>query len=104
VFDTPDKTRYYRVWENPAAEKVVEEGEEGGRITRVPPVDFTETLNFDSNGEKTKIVKHSAMLYGRHANDKVDEYLLVSADDYADTAFVHLLIGLELNPASLEVI
>lgn len=104
VFDTPDKTRYYRVWENPGAEKVVEEGEDSARITRVPPVDFSETLNFDSNGEKTEIVKHSAMLYGRHANDKVDEYLLVSVDEYADTAFVHLLIGLELNPTSLEVI
>ncbi|MGO9567154.1 MAG: DUF2491 family protein [Desulfomonilaceae bacterium] len=104
VFDTPDKTRYSRVWENPGAEKVVEEGEGRERITRVPPVDFSETLYFDSDGEKTEMVKHSAMLYGRHANDKVDEYLLVGLDEYADTAFVHLLIGLELNPSSLDVI
>lgn len=104
VFDTSDKTRYTRIWENPGAEKVVDEGEGGERITRVPPVDFTETLYVDANGEKTEIVKHSAMLYGRHANDKVDEYLLVGLDEYADTAFIHLLIGLELNPSSLEVI
>jgi Protein of unknown function (DUF2491) len=104
VFDTPDKTRYYRVWENPASEKVVEEGEGDERITRVPPVDFLETLHLDANGGKMEMVKHSAMLYGRHANDKVDEYLLVGVDEYADTAFVHLLIGLELNPSSLDII
>jgi len=103
-FDTPDKTRYYRVWENPGAEKVLEQGEGGERITRVPPVQFSETLYFDSTGEKTETVKHSAMLYGRHANDNVDEYLLVGLDEYADTAFIHLLIGLELNPGSLNVI
>ncbi len=104
IFDTPDQTRYYRVWGDPGAEKVVEEGEGGERITRVPPVEFSETLYFGSNDEKTEIVKHSAMLYGRHANDKVDEYLLVGLDEYPDTAFIHLLIGLELNPASLDVI
>ena len=104
VFDTPDKTRYYRVWENPGAEKVVEGGEGGERITRVPPVDFSETLYFDSNGKKTEIVKHSAMLYGRHANDNVDEYLLVGLSEYADTSFVQVLVGLELNPSSLDVI
>jgi len=104
VFDTPDKTRYYRVWENPGAEKVVEKGEGGDRITRVPPVDFSETLYFDSNGKKTEIVNHSAMLYGRHANENVDEYLLVGLNEYADTSFVQVLIGLELNPNSLDVI
>ncbi len=104
IFDTPDKTRYYRVWEDPGAEKVVEEGEGGERITRVPPVEFSETLYVGSNGDKTQIVKHSVMLYGRHANDKVDEYLLVGLDEYPDTAFIHLLIGLEINPASLDVI
>ena len=61
----------------------------------MPPVDFSETLYLGTDGEKTEIVKHSAMLYGRHANDKVDEYLLVGLDEYADTAFIHLLIGLE---------
>jgi hypothetical protein len=44
------------------------------------------------------------MLYGRHANDNVDEYLLVGLNEYADTSFVQLLIGLELNPSSLDVI
>jgi hypothetical protein len=67
-------------------------------------VDFSETLYFDSNGKKTEIVKHSAMLYGRHANDNVDEYLLVGLNEYADTSFVQVLIGLELNPSSLDVI
>ena len=38
VFDTSDKTRYYRIWENPGAEKAVEEGEGGETNNRACPL------------------------------------------------------------------
>ena len=60
VFDTPDKTRYYRVGRIREL-KVVEEGEERDSEEPVcPPCEIlSETLYLDSNGNKTEIVKHS---------------------------------------------
>jgi hypothetical protein len=104
VFQTKDGAQYYRVWENPGAEIVLEDDGRGNRITRIPPVQFMEKICFDEYGRESEIVKYDSMLYGRHVNDNADEYLLVSAVSERDGASVQLMVGMELGAAALKVI
>jgi hypothetical protein len=104
VFQTKDGTQYSRVWDNPDARTVVEQDDQGKQMTRIPPVEFLETVYLDSFGEKKESVKYDSMLYGRHINENVDEYLLLSAVNDKDGASVQIMVGIELEPASIKVI
>jgi hypothetical protein len=103
-FQTKDGTQYLRVWDNPDQENVVQEDDQGNRITRIPPFQFTETICLDAYGEQTEKVNYDSMLYGRRVNDNSDEYLLVSAVEAEDGASVQIMVGIELQPASIKVI
>lgn len=104
IFQTKDGAQYFRVWEDQDAELVVEEDNRGNKLTRIPPVQFIETIYIDPYGQKTETVKYDSMLYGRRVNDNVDEYLLVSAVDETSGASVQIMVGIELEPASIKVI
>lgn len=103
-FQTKDGTEYFRVWQDDGAEQVVEEDESGNRITRIPPVQLEETVYLDPYGKEKETVRYDSMLYGRHVNDKVDEYILLSAIDEQDGASIQLMVGIEVAPASIKVI
>ncbi len=68
------------------------------------PLEFTETLYHDAYGVDSESVNHMAMLYGRRANDKVNEYLLLSAVEESEGASVQIMVGLALEPSALVVI
>lgn len=104
LFQLKDQTQYVRVWENDEREAVLDQNRDGGAITHIPPVQFLETLYYDPYGERTETLKHDAMLYGRHVDQDVDEYLLVAAVNENDGASVQIMVGLELSPASLKII
>jgi hypothetical protein len=104
VFQIKDGTQYLRVWQNDGAETVVEEDGSGNRLTRIPPVQLEETLYLDPYGKETEIVKYESMLYGRHANDSVDEYVLLAAVEEKDGASIQIMVGIELAPAAIKVI
>jgi hypothetical protein len=67
-------------------------------------VRFVETIYLDPFGEKTETVTYETMLYGRHVNESVDEYLMISAVDESDGASVQIMVGLELASPSIKVI
>jgi hypothetical protein len=104
VFQTKDNTQYVRVWEDEDAQTIIEEDPQGNRVTRIPPVQLTETIYLDPYGRQTETVKYDSMLYGRTVNENVDEFLLVSAVEAKDGASVQIMVGIELQPASIKVI
>ncbi len=97
VFQTKDQVQYERVWGGDTAAV-------GGKINRVRPLEFLETVHLDPYGEQTKTIKWDSMLYGRHVNKEVNEYLLLSAVQDQDEAAIQIMVGLEINPDSLKVI
>jgi hypothetical protein len=103
VFQTKDGAQYFRVWGSDDDGTVVEEGPDG-KITRVPPLKFSETLYLDPFGGESDTVNYESMLYGRHVNDTVDEYLIVSAVEEKNGASVQIMVGMELAPTSIKVI
>jgi hypothetical protein len=104
LFQTKDGARYDRVWQNPDARVIVEQDEHGNQLARIPPVEILETVYADPYGEQTETVKYDSMLYGRHLNDSVDEYLLVSAVSEKDGASVQIMTGIPLEPTTIKVI
>jgi hypothetical protein len=104
IFQTKEGTQYFRVWEDEEAEVVVEQDAQGNRLTRIPPVEFLESVYHDPYGKETETVKYDSMLYGRHINENIDEYLLVSAVNEQDGACVRIMVGIGLEPSSLKVI
>lgn len=104
VFDTRNAKRYFRVWENPDALRVVEQDASGNQINRIPPVSFFEDLRLDPYGKNSETIKYDSMLYGRNIDENVDEYLLVSAAQERDGASVQIMVGIPLEPASIKVI
>ncbi len=104
VFQTKDGTSYERVWEDAGAETVIEEDEHGNRLTRIPPVPLYEVVYMDPFGQQRETVRYESMLYGRHVNDQVDEFLLVSSVEESDGASIQIMAGIELGPASIKVI
>jgi hypothetical protein len=71
---------------------------------RIIPLTFTETLE-QADGNRS-FARHTAMLYGRPvecAGGGRWEYLLVSAIEAGDgTAWVDLMLGLDLDPAMVK--
>jgi hypothetical protein len=103
-FQTKDGSDYMRVWQDDAAEHVVEEDESGNQITRIPPLQLEETIYLDPYGKEKEVVRYESMLYGRHVNEKVDEFILLSSVDEQDGASIQLMVGIEVGPASIKVI
>ncbi len=104
IFETKNSKRYFRVWENPDAIRVLEQDASGNQINRIPPVSFLEDLRLDPYGKSSETVKYDSMLYGRNVNENVDEYLLVSAAQDREGASVQIMVGIPLEPASVKVI
>jgi hypothetical protein len=104
IFQTKDQTQYSRVWDNEDSKTVVQEDAQGNQLTRIPPVPFTEKIYLDPYGQATETVEYESMLYGRHVNENVDEYLLLSAVNEKDGASIQLMVGIALEPSSLKVI
>ncbi|MGC8906975.1 MAG: DUF2491 family protein [Desulfomonilaceae bacterium] len=104
IFQLKDGTLYWRVWENDDAQMIVQQDAQGEPITHIPPVQFIETMYYDVYGDRSETLKHDAMLYGRHVNQDVDEYLLISAVNEKEGASVQIWLGLELSPAALKII
>jgi hypothetical protein len=103
IFQTKDGSQYARVWQNDDAENVLEEDESGNRLTRIPPVNFEERVYMDPYGSEQEIVRYDAMLYGRHVNENVDEFILLSAVEEHEGASIQLMAGIEVSPASIKV-
>jgi hypothetical protein len=105
VFDTKDGGRYSRSWENTGPETVVGM-EENLQITRIPPVQFQETIYLDENGRSVEQVDYTAMLYGRWVSeeDGIAEYLLVSAVEDREGAAVRMMVGLDIRPNNLKIL
>jgi hypothetical protein len=96
AFQTKDEILYDRVW---AGEGPVGSGE----VDRVAPFEFAETVYHDPYGEDWESVKYFSMLYGRHINEQVDEYLLLSAVEEEEGASIQIMVGVEIDPGSLVV-
>lgn len=104
VFDTKNGKRYFRVWENPDSMKILEQDASGNQINRIPPLSLLEDVRMDPYGKTSEMVKYDSMLYGRHVNDNVDEYLMLSATQERDGASIQIMVGILLEPASIKVI
>jgi hypothetical protein len=95
AFQTQDEILYGRVWSG---------GRTGtGQVDRVAPVEFEEAVYHDSDGTQCESVKYRSMLYGRHVNERVDEYLLLSAVEEEDGAAIQIMVGIDIDPGSLVV-
>jgi hypothetical protein len=94
---------YERVWENQAQERVVPNA---SGVTRIPPVELLETLYSDPWGLEKEKIRYASMLYGRHVNDNVDEFLLLSLveENNGTEASIQIMVGMELAPATLQII
>ncbi|MGC8602488.1 MAG: DUF2491 family protein [Desulfomonilaceae bacterium] len=104
IFDTKTSIRFFRVWENTEAVRIVQQDESGSQIDRIPPVPFVETIYLDPYGEKTETVTYDTMLYGRQVTENVNEFLMISAADKSNGASIQIMVGLELAPTSIKII
>jgi len=93
AFETRDGVLFDCAWDDADAD-------------RVAPFELQETVYLDSAGQQTVTVDHQAMLYGRWADeeDEVAEYVLLSAEDQDETAFVHIQVGVDVNPMGIKVV
>jgi hypothetical protein len=94
---------YFRAWDNELEQVVIEQNEEGN-ITRIPPVELTETIYGDPFAGEVRKVKLTSMLYGRDVTDSVQEYMMVSVAEDKDGASIQIIIGLPLEPTSIKVL
>jgi hypothetical protein len=91
-FRLDDGTEYSRIWFDTT---------EG----HAKPVVFTESVYEDPESDECGEIVHSVMLYGRNLEQsKKNEYLLVSIEDYEGERTVELMVGVDLETASLKVI
>jgi hypothetical protein len=102
VFQLKDGTQYDRVWEDEDSMRIVEQDDQGTRITRIPPLEYLETIYSDRTGGSMETVKYDTMLYGRQVNESVYEYLMVSAVNDQEGASVQIMVGIELQPGSIR--
>jgi Protein of unknown function (DUF2491) len=92
VFRLDDGTEFPRMWFDTT---------EG----HAAPVEFTESVYEDPDSDEHSDVFHKVMLYGRNLEaGKKNEYLLVSAESYEGQQTVELMIGVDLELATLKVI
>jgi len=103
-FQIKDGTVYYRVWDSQGGENPTAGDQQSSSMSRIAPVHLEEMIYMDPYGEQKEMVRYESMLYGRHVNDNVDEYLLVSAAEEINGASVQIMLGIDLQPASIKVI
>ncbi len=90
-FRLADGTRYVRIWFD---------NTEGW----APPVEFTETVHDEADGSDSRDIRQKVMLYGRGIdNDRRAEYLLLSVEDSDGEATVELMVGIDVDPATMKV-
>ncbi len=69
------------------------------------PVAFWESVYEDPESDECDEIYHQGMLYGRNLDDdRKNEYLLISAESYNDEKTVEIMIGVDLELATLKVI
>ena len=91
-FHLDDGTEYSRVWFDTT---------EG----HAKPVIFTESVYDDPDSDECSQITHALMLYGRNLEQgKKNEYLLVSVESYEGERTVELMVGVDIETASLNVI
>jgi hypothetical protein len=102
VFQLKDGSQYSRAWEDEDAMTVVEQDDQGNQITRIPPLEYLETICHDRTGRSMETVKYDTMLYERQVNESLFEYLMVSAVNDQEGASVQIMVGIELQPGSIQ--
>lgn len=103
VFDLKDGTRYFRAWENPGDEIIVQENATD-KITHIPPVKLVETVYADPFGDEKRRIEYDSMLYGRDVTSDIQEYMMASVASEPGSATVQIIIGLPMEPASIKVL
>ncbi len=92
VFRLEDGTEYSRLWFDTT---------EG----YAKPVIFTESVYDDPDSDECSDIVHTLMLYGRNLEQGImNEYLLVSAEEYEGERTVELMVGVDIEIANLKVI
>ncbi|MDH3347196.1 MAG: YjfK family protein [Desulfobulbaceae bacterium] len=92
--DDDSESVFGRVWENPGP-------------AYIPPKEYTEQMHFDPCGENSEEVQCQAMLFGRLLSEEeyaIAEFLLIQSESDSDGARIVLYLGVDINPASLEII
>ncbi len=92
IFTLEDGTEYERLWF---------ETTEG----QAEPAEFTESVYEDPESDNHDDCYQKTMLFGRNLEeDKKNEYLLVTIDQYDNEESVELMIGVDLDFSMLKVI
>ena len=66
---------------------------------------YNELVYEDSESDEHDEIHHRVMLYGRNLEEgKKNEYLLVSAESYNREKTVEIMIGVDLELATLKII
>lgn len=92
TFTLDDGTEYERIWFDDAA-------------GYAEPVAYNEFVYEDPESDEHDEIHHKAMLYGRNLEEgKKNEYLLVSAEAYDFEKTVEVMIGVDLELATLKII
>jgi len=92
IFRLDDGTEYQRLWFDAT---------EG----YAAPVEFTESVYEDPDSDDCSDVIYKTMLFARNLEaEKKNEYLMVSVETYEGEQTVELMIGVDLEPATLNVI
>lgn len=92
TFTLDDGTTFARIWFN----------ESSGHVE---PPQFTEQVYEDPDSNTCTEVFHSTMLFGRNLEDeKKNEYLLVSVEAYDEEKTVELMVGVDIELSTMNVI
>jgi hypothetical protein len=92
TFTLDDGTEYERIWFDDTA-------------GYAKPVAYNELVYEDSESDEHDEIHHRVMLYGRNLEEgKKNEYLLVSAESYNREKTVEIMIGVDLELATLKII
>lgn len=69
-----------------------------------PPVSFLESVHTSNDNLGTYVKYHQAMSYGRWLNEqnKIAEYLLISAESKENMESITTYIGLDINPVEVK--
>ena len=87
-----DETEYGRIWFDDA---------DG----HVDPVEFTEKVYDDPEGDVSRAIHQKVMLFGRNLEaGKKNEYLLLAVESYDGETTVELMVGVDLELTGLRVI
>jgi hypothetical protein len=87
------KTMYHRAWEK-------------GSETRIPPVEYRETLHFDRyDSTDVEQISHQAMLYSRKVEDEIlprEEHILISSTKCDGQSRITVDVGVDLDATDIK--